>query len=267
MAGSLPKVLMRGRSAASLALLLLACSSNKEEAQETPPLHAPKPPVYDAATATAPAEPLPPGQATMQKHFAHAITAKDTILFGDLEVAMDSLKWISENGASDSKNSDPWEPHIGRVRSIATDTLGKKKVEVMAMAVAQLARECGACHATLGVEPKLPVVKEAPAGEEFRDHMIGHKWALDRMWAGLTNPSDELWESGAKHLAGKPSHLRNLSKYGKDADMAMTYATRVHSLADEAVTEKQGDRRMAIFGRFLAACAGCHAFPASRLGR
>jgi cytochrome c553 len=201
----------------------------------------------------------------MQKHFAHAITAKDTILFGDLDVAMESLKWIAENGASDA-NNDTWEPHIGRVRSIATETLGKREVDVMAMAVAQLARECGACHATHGVEPKIPVVEKAPDDEQFRDHMIGHKWALDRMWAGLTNPSDEHWISGAQHLAGKPSHLRNLSKYGKDADMAMTYATRVHALAEEAVGEKQGDRRMAIFGRFLAACAGCHSFPASRPG-
>jgi hypothetical protein len=257
------------RASIYLTLLLVgpACKDRPEQSADESKLAPTQvaPPI-DAAIAPAPEDPLPPDTESMQKHFAHAITVKDTVLFGDLDVAMESLKWISENGASDS-NNDSWEPHMGRVRSIAKNTLGHKKVEVMAMAVAQLARECGACHATLGVEPEIPVVNEVPQGDEFRDHMIGHKWALDRMWAGLTNPSDALWLSGAKFLAGKPSHLRNLSEYGDDADMAMTYATRVHSLAEEAVNEPQGDRRMAIFGRFLAACAGCHAFPASRPGR
>lgn len=199
---------------------------------------------------------------TMQKHFAHAITAKDTILFGDLDVAMTSLRWLAENGASDG-GQESWEPHVGRVRRIAQDSLSSKEVEPMAMAVAQIARECGSCHAALGAEPEIPVVKNPPGGEDFKDHMIGHKWALDRMWAGLTTPSNELWVSGAGFLADKPSHIRSLSSYGKNADMAMTFATQVHKLADEALSETQSDRRMAIFGRFLSACAGCHAFPAS----
>ena len=63
----------------------------------------------------------------MQKHFAHALTAKDTILFGDLDVAMASLRWLAENGASDEQR-ESWEPHIGRVRRIAQDSLSSKKV-------------------------------------------------------------------------------------------------------------------------------------------
>ena len=229
----------------------------KDEAPVPPPV-VETPPATDAATTPEVVTP----KLAMQRHFAHAITAKDTILFGDLDVAMSSLRWLAENGASDG-TQESWEPHIGRVRRIAQDALPSKKIETMAMAVAQVARECGSCHAALGVEPEIPVVKTPPGGEEFRDHMIGHKWALDRMWAGLTTPSSELWVSGADFLADKPSHIRNLSSYGKDADKAMGFATQVHSLADDAVKETQADRQMAIFGRFLAACAGCHAFPAS----
>jgi hypothetical protein len=236
--------------------------ASKDKAAVAPvgvePPAAEAPPTPEAPPAPAVATP----RLTMQMHFAHAITAKDTILFGDLDVAMSSLRWLAENGASDG-GQESWEPHVGRVRRIAQDALSSKKVETMAMAVAQLARECGSCHAALGAEPEIAVVKSPPGGEDFKDHMIGHKWALDRMWAGLTTPSSELWISGAGFLAEKPSHLRNLSSYGKNADMAVSFATQVHTLSEEAVKETQSDRRMAIFGRFLAACAGCHAFPAS----
>ena len=247
---------------AAISSLCVSCKDAKEapvedNAEAQPPAASEEPssegsPAPEAAT---------PGLA-MQKHFAHALTAKDTLLFGDLDVAMTSLRWLAENGASDGQQ-ESWEPHVGRVRRIAKDSLSSRNLESMAMTVAQLARECGSCHAALGAEPEIAVVKTPPGGEEFRDHMIGHKWALDRMWAGLTTPSTELWMSGASFLAGKPSHIRNLSSYGKNADMAVSFATQVHSLADDAVKETQSDARMVNFGRFLAACAGCHAFPAS----
>ena len=258
---------MKTSAAIALAALSSLCVSCKD-AKEAPGSED-NVVVVPAASAEEPStaeEPPPPEAATsglaMQKHFAHALTAKDTLLFGDLDVAMTSLRWLAENGASDGEQ-ESWEPHVGRVRRIAQDSLASKKVETMAMAVAQIARECGSCHAALGAELEIPVVKTPPGGEEFKDHMIGHKWALDRMWAGLTTPSSELWTGGASYLADKPSHLRNLSSYGKDADMAVSFATQVHKLADDAVKETQPDRRMVIFGKFLAACAGCHAFPAS----
>ncbi len=238
-----------------LSLAVAACLSCKEKPRSTvSPEEAPRtksPPPAKEVTA----------KSTMQGHFANAITAKDTLLFGDIEISMKSMRWLADNGASDDDDS-AWRPHTGRISQIARDTVGTKNVEVMAMAVAQIARECGACHAALGAEPKIPVVATPPAGEEFSDHMIGHKWSLDRMWAGLTTPSPELWLGGAEHLAGQPSHFRNLSSYGKSADAAMDYATTVHTLAEEARKENQADRQMAIFGRFLAACAGCHALSA-----
>jgi mono/diheme cytochrome c family protein len=252
--------LTRRPFALALALLFL-CAPACKDAKKAPLTQDDAAPSA-APPAQPPAQPPATMKTRMQRHFVHATTAKDTLLFGDLDVAMDSFQWLADNGAS-AEGDDSWEPHVGRIRLIAKDTLATKKLEVMGMAVAQIARECGSCHAALGVEPKIPLVRNPPQGQDFKDHMIGHKWALDRMWAGLTTPSSELWLAGASYLADQPTHLRKLSSYGKDADSAMTFASQVHALSSDAVAEEQSDRRMAIFGRFLAACAGCHALPAS----
>ena len=244
-----------------IAIALATVGCKDRQTSSTPP---PEPTPTEAKAELPPdatgAPPPSTRKAAMQKHFAQAIAAKDTLLFGDLDATLRSLEWLAKYGASDS-SLEPWEPHLGRVRAIATSATATRDAQRLAMAVAQIARECGACHATLGIEPGVPLVTSAPKDLSFRDHMIGHKWALDRMWAGLTTPSDLLWKSGAEYLAASPEHLRKLSSYGDQADKAMDLASDIHRLAGEATTEEQPERQMVLLGKFLGACAGCHALP------
>ncbi len=196
------------------------------------------------------------------QHFTFLTAAKDSLLFSDIAGTRDSLRWVA-NAGSQEPHADTWKSLVDVQKAIATDAESNANVVVLSQAVARLGRTCGLCHTEHNVTPVVTVKEPKHRGLDFRDHMAGHKWALDKMWAGLATPSDEQWIEGAKLLADAPTHLRSLSAYGDDADNAMDLAGEVHGLAAKAAEETDMDARVEIFGKFLAACAKCHALPGS----
>ncbi len=237
-------------------LLPLSISGCKEKQK------APSPPVDDAAPAPIDARPV---KMTTPKerppHFTFLSAAKDSMLFADLVGTKDSLRWVSE--LSEKPQAQSWIPHIENQRALATLALESDDVDLISGTVAKLGQSCGSCHTELKVTPTITVKEPKHRGLDFKDHMAGHKWALDKMWAGLATPSDEQWREGAELLADSPTHLRNLSEYGDDADRAMDLAIEVHGLAAKATKTTDTAERVALFGTFLAACAKCHELPGS----
>lgn len=256
------------RMAAALCILVLvtvsACKS--KESPEDPPPPPPAPvsltPAQPPSDGATPA-PVATDSDLMQEHFSHASLAKNFILQGEMDKAAESFKWLAKRGAL-SGSPDSWQPHTRRLQAMAKEALRDPGLDNMTMRLAEVARECGACHAGLGVEAKLVSSEKPPTGHSFETHMRAHKWALDRMWAGLSTPSDALWQEGAGLIAEAPSHLRNLSGYGDNAGEAVDLASGVHAMAQEALKEKAPDKRAILFGRFLALCVSCHELPGSK---
>lgn len=222
-------------------------------------------PADDAAAVVPPTDARPVTMTTTKErpqHFAFLTAAKDSLLFSDLVGARDSLAWVANEDNSEP-HDEKWKVHSAELQTTAAAAEGSESVATLSGAVAKFAHTCGACHKDLGVTPEVKVKEPKHRGQDFKEHMAGHKWALDKMWAGLATPSDEHWIEGAKLLADAPTHLRSLSAYGDDADRAMELATEVHGLAAQATTETGTEARVEIFGKFLAACAGCHELPGS----
>ncbi len=195
------------------------------------------------------------------QHFTFLTAAKDSMLFSDITGTKDSLRWLAEAGAQG--HDAAWQPYVEAQRKLASVALESSEVDVLSNAVAKLGESCGACHTEFGAKPTIAVKEPKHRGLDFKDHMAGHKWALDKMWAGLATPSDAQWQEGALLLADSPTHLRNLSDYGDDADKAMDLAIEVHGLAAKATKTTETEARVELFGTFLAACAKCHELPGS----
>jgi len=219
----------------------------------------------DASTATVQID-ARPVKMTIHKelpqHFTFLNAAKDSLLFSDLTGTRDALQWITD-ATDEGLSPESWKPYNEELRAIAAEASGSQDVMTLTDAVAKFARTCGACHTATGTKPIIKVKEPKNRGLDFKDHMAGHKWALDKMWVGLAAPSDADWVAGAKLLSDAPTHLRNLSDYEDDADKAMDLAIEVHALAAKAVKEKDTAARVQIFGKFLSACAQCHEMPGS----
>lgn len=195
------------------------------------------------------------------RHFSFLTAAKDSLLFGDMPGTHSSLVWMSlDQSASQPRK---WLAHWQQLQSSLLPLDTSNDVAALSGAVAQAAQTCGNCHRDLGITPTVLVPEPKRRGIDFKDHMAGHRWALDQMWSGLATPSEENWQRGADLLANVPTHLRKLSAYGNDAQLAMELATTVHALAAKAKTEKSPDKRVIILGEFLAACADCHVLAGS----
>ncbi len=239
-------------------LLFFACSSSPEEKVETPPTPEIK---TDAQIAKPKREVKMKTKGKRPHHFAFLTAAKDTLLFSDVKATHESLLWLAVDEENETK--EEWKPFSSKLKTIAKKAATSTNITELTTAISRSAQICGDCHKALSVTPEIAVKEPKNRGLGFKDHMAGHRWALDKMWAGLATPSDAYWVEGAGLLAKTPTHLRSLSTYGSDADKAMQWATTVHSIAAEAATETDTAKRVELFGTFLKACALCHELPGS----
>ena len=144
-------------------------------------------------------------------------------------------------------------PYLREMRHEARNVADARHFEDAALSTGRMAVACGACHARTESGPVPPVAILAPGEETVRDHMLGHRWALTRMWEGLVVPSDERWTAGASVLAEQI-----VSSVGLQQGVGYL-AARVHEQGREALGDETPAARGDRFGRILADCAACHA--------
>jgi len=90
--------------------------------------------------------------------------------------------------------------------------------------------------------------------------MYRHMWAADRLWEGLTGPSDDAWRSGAEVLARAPASPP-VTETPLPAGVVALLA-EVRELGQAALEAETLAQRANLYAPFLASCAGCHAHAA-----
>jgi cytochrome c553 len=188
----------------------------------------------------------------MQDHWQAAEELWAYMAKGDLASARAAANRIAE---VENIQGLAWDagPYLREMRHEAENVADANQFEDAALSAGRMAVACGNCHARTESGPTMRTTVLAASDETVRDHMLGHQWAMDRMWEGLVLPSRDRWITGARVLAEHPVSAMGLS------ESVGFLAARVHEQGLEALDDKTAAARGDRFGRILADCAACHA--------
>ncbi|UCD23871.1 MAG: hypothetical protein JSW51_12690 [Gemmatimonadota bacterium] len=184
----------------------------------------------------------------MEQHFEEVDAVKDAIIAGDLTAVKQPAAWLAEHEAAADLPGE-WEPFVADMKAAAKTAEDATEISVAAVATAEMALSCGACHAAVGQGTAFAFMAQ-PEETGVTGHMLRHSWALDQLWRGLVGPSDELWQQGAQGLDEAPI------QGGSEETRAL--GMRIHDLGAQATEAADPAARAVIYGELLSTCAGCH---------
>jgi len=220
----------------SLALVVGACGGSSQPPAEQAP-------VSSSALA-----------AHMAEHFARVREVEEAVIRGDIAAAQAPARWIAdhEEAAGLPPGSDAF---VSEMKNAADAVASSTEIGQAAVATASMVSICGRCHAGAGVIPSLPAVSAPEAAAGTPGHMRQHQYAVDLMYRGLIQPSDELWRKGAETLRASPLAEKELPDL---MDEIALFEARVHELADRATQALDRGAKVAIYGEIISGCANCH---------
>ncbi len=252
-------------------LALLACAPRQE------PAASPAAPAAASPAPPAPASPAPPAQpfggdpAALRLHMGERLTlltqARDQLVRGDDTQARASLERLARLDVEPGLPPG-WDVWLKGMSEQAGRGSASADAGTLAAAVAQAANQCGGCHQALARRVALPHPGPAPtavSGSEpsgdpgVARHMEGHQWAVDRMWAGLVEPSDRAWAESLQVLTQPALDTLSLEVGAVESQAVAAATMKVHELAQDGLSDDNPDTRADLYGQVLSACASCHA--------
>jgi len=230
-----------------LLLVLIGCGgppAEKPAASAAPPKEAPGVPAET--------------KAYMTDHYAKATTVQEAVIRGDLDEVREPARWIAEHQQLTGLPAAV-QPQVEAMKSAAKAAAEAADLRSAASATATMAVACGKCHAAMGIQPTLAPVLQTARPEPVAARMQDHLRAMDLLYDGLIGPSDQSWTKGAEALKASPLTAKELPKDQKLAKEMVAGETGIHALADKARQSTDLAARAAVYGEFIASCAGCHA--------
>ncbi len=187
----------------------------------------------------------------MDGHRAQVDRMEEALVFGELEAARASARWLATH---------PDHPDLPRgilgptedIRAFARSLLRSDTADDATRFAAEIAAACGRCHGLAGVEPSAAPTAAPEVGPGLAAHMDRRLRALDLMWDALIAADDERWASGASAL-DESSRVEDAVR----DSLAPSLARRLRAQAAEAPGVAP-TRRAEVFGRILSTCAACH---------
>lgn len=229
-----------------------------EEADAVEASEAPGAP-RDGAPSAAP----PPLFDHMVGHYATLTTARDALIHGDLDRSRAQLAELAGHPIHEGLSEAEEAMGIAMQQAAAKGATGKNAITV-ARSVAETAGWCGRCHTQSAVDLKLDA-PSPPEGEDVLTHMAVHHWVTDRLWEGLTAPSDAAWTTGATRLYEDMAVGEHEVDHGAERDAPVSaMAAYVHHAGMDAVEAEGLDARVDVFAGYVATCHDCHAETKNR---
>jgi hypothetical protein len=205
-------------------------------------------------------EPVPTSiEDYMVDHFVIATWSRDAVINGVLEALREPMDAIAHFDYS-ATTPEEWMPRVSRMQAAARVTASAESLTIAAAGVAAMARECGDCHAEHRKSPYFgPDIRapKSPPPDSLGERMQRHIWAADRMWEGLTAPSNEAWNAGASALARAPG-----GSPASELPLPADFVERLSALREvgkRALQARRSEQRAKAYGLLIASCADCHA--------
>jgi hypothetical protein len=192
----------------------------------------------------------------MVEHFAIVTWARDCVISGTIEGLQGPLTQLADYEYRSVAPGD-WMPFIADLQEAARLTSVANDLDLAASGVATMARICGDCHRTKAPGSKFDAPAPEPKrkrSDSFDERMQRHIWAADRMWVGLTEPSDVDWNAGAAALAAIPAVA---PKAARDPQLAAALQ-EVRELGARALDATSARDRADTYGLLISTCANCH---------
>lgn len=240
----------------SLLIGLAGCGDDAAPAEPSPTPSA----AAEPSQVAEPAAPTPttaePVRTRMQEHFHFARAARTGLIRGDVEATKAAMGELARVQAIEGLPEN-LEPMLPTLRAAAAEIDDASTLREAGVDVANTLLRCAACHQQIEAGPHF-ATPPAPEGDTVQAHMQRHRWAADRLWEGLVQPSDEAWNAGADALAESQLDPRELDIPDEQRETAATLVQHVYDLGEQAKEATTPEARADVFGHFIATCATCH---------
>ena len=225
-----------------LLAFVVACGSSQPPAEPAKPAEPPKP-VVDTKTA-------------MHDHMSRVTIVQEAVIRGDLEAVAEPATWLANHEEAPlPAGTETYAPDIKKTAGMAA---GAKDLTSAATATSQLVAACGACHQAAKTPIAWPALTKPVESAGIAAYMLEHQWAIDLMYQGLAQPSDEAWKKGVEALKASPLAAKELPKDEKLTKDIVAFEKKVHELAGKALMTTDLGSKVAVYSEALASCASCH---------
>lgn len=191
--------------------------------------------------------------AVMEGHYTSAIAAHDALIRGDLATLRARLGELATQ-ALPTGAPQTWRPLHARLQSAARESARATTLEAAGPAMGGVVEACGACHQTLGTGPiyRRPLPSEGTT--QVEQAMLGHQWATERLWEGITGPREEAWHRGAAAIAAR----RVFAEGAGTTPALLAREAALRSAGQSAMSTAGLHERAMAYGQLLSTCADCH---------
>jgi cytochrome c553 len=197
----------------------------------------------------------------MARHFDQVTNAQRALVRGDLDETHAISRRLAQQPTVEQL-PEGWEPFVDEIKTAARLTSEAKTHKAAAAATSAMIKTCGECHWAAGVKPGIPEIgmKGLPPADQIETvpHMLRHRWAVEKMWVGLINPSEAAWIEGVDVLTNVPLQPQKMTDDAELMEDVVALARAVHDVGEKATRVGDWDERALLYGQLLATCAECH---------
>ena len=189
------------------------------------------------------------GHSHMAQHYGQVHDIQMALIDGNIPASRPAARWLAEHRGEEYGAAAG--PSLEMMRNEATILLRQNDILPAARTLGRMGVACGDCHVAMDIKVAF-TVEEPPVSSAIpAAQMTRHAWAMDRLWDGLSYPSDAAWKAGAGALTTMPVNFGN-------NEQANRLSVRIHDLSGQAAVASTPKERADTYGDLLETCALCH---------